>query len=140
MNISHSVTQVAQSCLTLWDPMDRSLPSSFVHGIFREWIAIPFSRGSSPPRDQTRVFCSVDRCFTVWARVSPNEYYLKLNIELSSQKYTLTGHGWNKSYMLTFKLGHFFYCFLYQDFRLFFKIFSFFGNNMIIFNLFFSFP
>ena len=48
---------VAQSCPTLCDPMDCSLPDSSVHGIVQarilEWVAIPFSRGSSWPRDQT---------------------------------------------------------------------------------------
>ena len=48
--------KVAQSCPTLCHPMDCSLPSSSVHGIFQaivqEWIAISFSRGSSWPRDQ----------------------------------------------------------------------------------------
>ena len=42
---------VAQSCLTLCDPMDCSLPGSSVHGILQartlEWVAISFSRGSS---------------------------------------------------------------------------------------------
>ena len=45
----------AQSCPTLCDPMDCSLPGSSVHGIFQaivlEWIAISFSRGSFQPRD-----------------------------------------------------------------------------------------
>ena len=52
-----------QSCLTLCDPMDCGLPSSSVHGFLLarilEWVAISFSRGSSP-EDQTRVsyvFC-----------------------------------------------------------------------------------
>ena len=66
-----SESEVAQSCPTLCDPMDCSLPSSSVHGIFQaivlEWIAISFSRGSSLPRDQTQVSCIVDRCFTIWA-------------------------------------------------------------------------
>ena len=42
-----SESQVAQSCLTLSDPMDCSLPSSSAHGIFQarvlEWGAIAFS-------------------------------------------------------------------------------------------------
>ena len=46
---------VAQSCLTLWDPMDCSLLGSSVHGIFQarilEWAPISFSRGSSQRRD-----------------------------------------------------------------------------------------
>ena len=44
-----------QSCPTLSDPMDCSLPGSWVHGIFQarvlEWGAIAFSRRSSQPRD-----------------------------------------------------------------------------------------
>ena len=48
-----------QSCLTLCDPMDCSPPGSSVHGIHQagilEWVAMPSSRGSSPPRDRTRV-------------------------------------------------------------------------------------
>ena len=45
---------VTQSCLTLWDPMDCSLPGSSVHGISQtrmlECIAVSFSRGSFLPR------------------------------------------------------------------------------------------
>ena len=66
-----SESEVAQSCLTLCDPMDGSLPGSANHGIFRarllEWAAISFSRGSSQTRDRTRVSCIADRRFTVWA-------------------------------------------------------------------------
>ena len=62
---------VAQSCLTLCDPMDCSLPGFSVHGILQagilEWTAIPFSRGTSQPRDQTLVSCLAGRFFTVWA-------------------------------------------------------------------------
>ena len=36
---------VAQLCPNLWDPMDYSLPGSSVHGIFQEWVVIPFSKG-----------------------------------------------------------------------------------------------
>ena len=32
-----------------------------------EWVAIPFSRGSSVPRDQTQVSCNVSGFFTIWA-------------------------------------------------------------------------
>ena len=45
--------KVTQSCLTLCDTMDYSLPGSSAHGIFQtrilEWVAVPFSRGSSQP-------------------------------------------------------------------------------------------
>ena len=50
---------VNQSCLTLCDPMDCSPPGSSVHGMLQakilDWVAIPFSRVSSWPRDQTWV-------------------------------------------------------------------------------------
>ena len=46
---------VAQSCTMLWDPMDGSLSGSSVYEISQtrilEWVAIPFSKGSSWPRD-----------------------------------------------------------------------------------------
>ena len=62
---------VSHSCPTLCDPMDCSPPGSSVHGIFwariREWLAIPFSRGSSRPRNQTWVPCTAGRLFTDWA-------------------------------------------------------------------------
>ena len=65
----HSVSGVAQSCPTLWDPTDRSLPGSSVHGIFQarvlEWVAISFSRGPSPTRDQTEVSRIAGRHFTI---------------------------------------------------------------------------
>ena len=55
--------KLVQLCLTLCDPMDYS-----VHGILQarilEWVAIPFSRGSSQPRDQTQVSCTVGGFFT----------------------------------------------------------------------------
>ena len=51
--------KVAQSCLTLCHPMDCSLPGSSVHDILQtrklDWVAVPFSRGSSWPGDQTQV-------------------------------------------------------------------------------------
>ena len=53
-----SESEVAQSCPTLSDPMDCSLPGSSVHGIFQarvlEWGAIAFSRRSSIQSAKTR--------------------------------------------------------------------------------------
>ena len=53
-------------CWTLW-----SCPASSVHGILQarilEWVAIPFSRGSSQLRDQTQVSCIAGRFFIIWA-------------------------------------------------------------------------
>ena len=53
------------------DPMDCHPSGSFVHGLLQarilEWVAIPFSRGSSQPRDWTLISCLADRFFTIWA-------------------------------------------------------------------------
>ena len=55
---------VTKSCPALCDPMDCSLPGSSVYGISQaiilDWVAISFSRGSSPPRDRARMSC-IDR-------------------------------------------------------------------------------
>ena len=55
--------KVAQSCPTLCDPMDYA-----VHGILQArtlgWVALPFSRGSSQPRDGTQVSHVAGRFFT----------------------------------------------------------------------------
>ena len=55
----------------LCNPLDCSLPGSFVHGVFQarrlELVAISYSRGSSWPRDQTQVSCIAGRFSTIWA-------------------------------------------------------------------------
>ena len=60
-----------QSCPALCNPMNYSLPGSSVHGILHtrklEWVAIPFSRGSSQPRDESQVSCIAGGLFTNWA-------------------------------------------------------------------------
>ena len=61
---------VTQLCPAVWDPMDHSPPGSSVceisqarilewikKKIMLEWVAIPFFRGSSQPRDQTHISC-----------------------------------------------------------------------------------
>ena len=54
-----------------------------VHGILQarilEWVAFPFSRGSSQPRDQTQVSCVTDGIFTSWA----------------TKKLTVNYYGWH---------------------------------------------
>ena len=67
-----------QSCSTLCDPMNCSSPGSSVHGIRQarilEWVAMPSSRGSSRPRDQTcisYVSCMASRFFTTSATWKP---------------------------------------------------------------------
>ena len=60
---------LVQSCPILCDPMDWSPPGSFVHGILQarilEWVAMPFSRESFQPRDQTQVLCIAGRLLTI---------------------------------------------------------------------------
>ena len=63
---------VTKSCPTVCDPMDCSPPGSSLHGISQarivEWIAIPFSRGSLQPRDQTQFFRTAGGSFTSWVK------------------------------------------------------------------------
>ena len=63
---------VTQSCPTPCNPMDCSPPGFSDHGILQarvlEWVAIPFSRGYSWPRDRTWVSSIAGRFFTVWAK------------------------------------------------------------------------
>ena len=55
--------KVAQLCLTFCDPVDYTVPGILQARIL-EWVAFPFSRGSSQPRDQTQVFRIVGGFFT----------------------------------------------------------------------------
>ena len=65
------VSSVAQASRILCDPVEGNSPGSSVHGISQarmlERVAIPFSRGSSQPRDWTQVPCISGRFFTIWA-------------------------------------------------------------------------
>ena len=62
IHLKWSEVKFAQSCPTLCDPMDYT-----VHGILQAkilgWVAYPFSRGSSWPRNRTRVSCIAGRFF-----------------------------------------------------------------------------
>ena len=69
-----SKVKVTQSCLTLYDPMDCTF-----HGILQarilESVAVPFSGGSSQPRDQTKVSHIAGGFFTSWA-TSEAQYWV----------------------------------------------------------------
>ena len=66
--------KVIQSWSTLCDPMNYT-----VRGILQarilEWVAFPFSRGSSQPRDRTQVSCIAGELFTSWATREAQEYW-----------------------------------------------------------------
>ena len=57
--------------MCVWTLLGRVWLFVTVHGILQarilEWVAIPFSRGSSQPLDRTRISCTVSRHFTSWA-------------------------------------------------------------------------
>ena len=62
LHVSHCACMLSHfSCARLCDPMDYSPPDSSVHGILQArilgWVAMPSSRGSSQPKDRTRVSC-----------------------------------------------------------------------------------
>ena len=89
-------------------PVDCSPPSSSVHGILQarilEWVAISFSRGSSRPRDRTRVSRIVDRHLSILKEISP-EYSLEgLMLKLKLQYF---GHLMSRtdSFEKTLMLG-----------------------------------
>ena len=71
--------KVTQSRLTLCDPMYCSLPGPSVHGNFQvrilKWIMVPFSRGSSQPRNWTQVSCIAGGFFIIWATREAQEYW-----------------------------------------------------------------
>ena len=73
-----SYVLVTQLCPALCDPVDCSPPASSVHGILQagilEWVAIPFSWGSSWPSDRSWVSCVAVKFFTIWAT---REVYIK---------------------------------------------------------------
>ena len=66
MKVEKVKVKGTQSCPSLCDPMDHT-----VHGILQssilEWVAFPFSRGPSQPRDRTQVSCIAGGFFTSWA-------------------------------------------------------------------------
>ena len=70
----HMKVKVTQSCPTLCNPMEYT-----VYGILQarilEWVAFPFSRGSSQPRDRTQVSCIAGRFFTSRATREAQEYW-----------------------------------------------------------------
>ena len=79
---------VPQSCLILCDPVYYSPPFSSVHGILQarllEWVAVPFSRGSSQPRDWPRVSSNagiyIFFFFTIWAIIEAPIKLIKVSI------------------------------------------------------------
>ena len=105
-----SESEVAQLCPTLCDPMDCSLPGSSLHGILQarvlEWVAISFSRGSSQPRDWTRVSCIPGRRFNLWAtREAQGLNWLGIYFCSGDQMPMFRRDGFSGIFMFTVKIG-----------------------------------
>ena len=60
-----------ESCSVVSD----SLLPGILQAEILEWVAIPFPRGSSQPRDRTQVFCIADEFFTSWSTREAQEYW-----------------------------------------------------------------
>ena len=92
---------LAQSCPTLWGPMDCSLPSSCAHGIFQVRIlkgdAISYSRRSSRSRDSTHISCG--SCIGETPKEEHQKYHsiwlnISFNCFLHKQLFTLMRENW----------------------------------------------
>ena len=87
IEIKYKICLCAQSHPTLWDSMDCSLPGSSAPGIFQakipEWVAISFSRGSSPPRDQTHISCIGRWVLYHWATGEAPKFLIGLDKSLT---------------------------------------------------------
>ena len=90
-------TEVTQSCPTLCNPMDCSLPGSSLHGILQarvlEWVDISFSRGSSRSKDQTQVSHIPGRHFNLWATREAGTSTLPSSDSLGLHIYHSLCHG-----------------------------------------------
>ena len=85
----------------LWIQKSASVSHSVVSGSLRlpgifqarilEWVAIPFSRGSSQPRDWTQVSCIAGRFFTIWATREALYAFRKVKVKVVQSCPTLWG-------------------------------------------------
>ena len=71
---TNTLVKVAQSCPTLCNPMDYTV-CGILQARILEWVAFPFSRVLSQPKDQTQVSCFAGRFFTSWATREAQEYW-----------------------------------------------------------------
>ena len=71
-----SEVKVVELCPTLCDPMDYTV-LGILQARILEWVAFPFSRGYSHPRDQTQVFHTAGRFFTSWATREAKSWTIK---------------------------------------------------------------
>ena len=107
--MTNLVSEVSQLCLTLWDPMDSSLPGSSVHGIFQsrilEWVAISFYRRSLWLRDWTRVSHIVGRLFTIWV-TKPRQHIKKQIHYFANKGPSCQSYGFSSSHVWMWELAY----------------------------------
>ena len=72
--VKWSEVKIAQSCPTFCNSMDYTV-RGILQGRILEWVAVPFSRGSSQPRDQIQVSCIAGGFFASWATREDQEYW-----------------------------------------------------------------
>ena len=105
---------VFQLCPALCNPMDSSLPGFSVHGILQarilEWVAIPFSRGSSWPRDRTLVSCIGRRVLYHWATIQSTIMNKSGRVSNTQFRWDYFGSSEKDSW----QSGLFWFCFLEQ--------------------------
>ena len=86
--------------------MNCSPPGFFIHRIIQEtvleWVAIPFSRGPSWPKDLTQVSCIAVKFFTIWATRIHN-HYAKLRYICGQTKGIFMRIKWDNLYKITVK-------------------------------------
>ena len=102
---------VSQSCLALCNPMDCSSPGSSVHGSLQtrilEWVAIPFSRGISQPRDRTWVSCIASRILYHLSHQGHHTLYQKIILCLSRIQILEASKPWPRVWeAVRGRLGH----------------------------------
>ena len=71
---SRGEVKITQSCWILCNPMDYTF-HEILQARILEWVAFPFSRGSSQPRDWSQVSCIAGGFFTSWATREAQEYW-----------------------------------------------------------------
>ena len=83
---------VAQSHLTLCDPVNSSPPGSSVRGISQarilDWVVISFSRRSFQPRDQTQVSCTAGSLYRLSHQGSTTNVLMKLQRRMNLTSFT----------------------------------------------------